>query len=104
VRYTPTGTGPGSELNLTIDLPEAPASGAAVVVVKPVGGPATSTLVTADGAVGPVSFGADATQWVEVTLANTSDRFTCWKGTPFSCAGKPLDDKSKLKVKAVVTP
>ena len=39
-----------------------------------------------------VPFSRQTVKFVDVTLVNSSGRFDCWKGTPFSCSGKPKDD------------
>lgn len=104
IRFEPVGTGALSMLNLDFDLADAASGGQAVIVVKPVAGTQTQTIVTADGAAAPIPFDAAATAWVEVTIVNGSSRKNCWKGTVFSCAGTSPDDGVVQRVHATVTP
>lgn len=102
IRYEPSGTNVLSNLTLNFDLLDG--AGAAVIVVKPLTGDQTQTVVTADGNAAPIPFDAATVDWVEVTLANGSSRFDCWQRTQFSCAGSSLDDGAIQKVTATVTP
>lgn len=45
-----------------------------------------------------VPFSVRGVKQVEITLVNASGRFDCWKGTPFSCSGKPKDNDLLQKV------
>jgi hypothetical protein len=46
----------------------------------------------------PVVFARGKVSWVEVTLANASGRFACWKQTLFSCQGVAKDDRLLQRV------
>ena len=45
-----------------------------------------------------VTFDNRRTQSVLVTVANTSTRFTCRRGTSYSCRGVPKDDNRRFSV------
>ena len=45
-----------------------------------------------------VPFSRGKVKYVEVTLVNTSGRFVCWQGSPFSCSGKPKDNNLLQKL------
>ena len=47
-------------------------------------------------------FNSTTVSYVELTLANAGHRFRCWRGTPYSCEGKPLDDGSPASWHAAV--
>ncbi|MCD4527102.1 MXAN_6640 family putative metalloprotease [Nocardioides sp. cx-173] len=45
-----------------------------------------------------VAFARGKVSWAEVTLANASGRFACWKRTYFSCQGVAKDDRLQQRV------
>jgi hypothetical protein len=93
-------------LEVSLDLPAAATSPAAVVTVyRRSGGPRVSVVpLNADGdATRKVAFGSRSVRYVEVTLANASTRFTCWTYGDFSCQGDPRDDRRTQRVRARAT-
>ena len=82
-------------LRLTVDGPPASTGPAAYVLVflksgrvlqKPV------SLNAQGNGSATVKFSRSTVSRVTLTLANASSRFTCWKGTDYSCQGTPKDN------------
>ena len=79
----------------------------AAVTVFPTRGKTKTSIVRLDGqgdGSAKVAFSSTKVRYVEVTLANTSGRFTkCFEQyTPFSCYGLPKDDRQRQKISARV--
>lgn len=102
VRLEPErGLGRAWDVRLELDLPSLVRGGAAVVTAKPRGGRVTSRLVRTDpDGSGTLRVPFGATEWVEVTLVNTSSRYRCWQATSFACRGLPLDDRRIFRLRA----
>ena len=45
-----------------------------------------------------VSLDARSIAWVNVSLVNASSRYTCWRGTVYSCQGVSRDDGRRYTV------
>ncbi|RHW26795.1 hypothetical protein D0Z08_11350 [Nocardioides immobilis] len=104
VRFTPRETDQDDwRLRLALDLPRPARGSAAVVLLFKQGGGVRTEVVDLDAtgaARTSVPFSTGAVRRVEVVLVNASTRFDCWKRTPFSCQGEPLDDDRRLTVDA----
>jgi hypothetical protein len=85
----------GGHLTVSVDMPSASHSPVARVVVKTTAGGVTVHTVTL-GSLGNgsvrVAFGRGTVSRVELVLVNGASGYTCWRGTTYSCMGKPLDD------------
>jgi hypothetical protein len=89
VRVRPgTGIGSGWELRVAVTGP-ARADQVANVVVRTLDGTVERTPLTLDGS--PVTVPFDVRR-VTVTVANAATRYTCRRGTPYSCSGIPRVD------------
>ena len=100
-RFLP-GSG-ATNLHVDVDVNSAEQGGVAVYTVKMVGqDPFTATVALDSNGVGSFdySFSPANVEWITVTLANASDRFTCWQGTPYSCQGTPTDDNRSQSIVA----
>lgn len=94
LRWTRAAGLAARRLRVTLDLPRPGLGSSAVVTVKRAGAGPVSTPVrlASDGAAAVrVPFGPDVA-WVEVSLGNAGTRYRCWRGTDWSCQGRPLDD------------
>jgi hypothetical protein len=89
-------------LRVRLALPARSLGSGAVVTVKRTTGRPVSTPVrlTATGTATVVEPFGRGVSWVEVSLANAGTRYRCWKGTEWSCQGRPLDDGRTFKVSA----
>lgn len=93
--------GGGTRLRVVVDLPDAARAPAAVVTVALSSGKLRTRLVklTSSGAGRlTVPFSSRTVDHVDVTLVNASTRYTCERGTPYSCGGKAKDDNAPMKV------
>ncbi|HEU5035524.1 MAG TPA: MXAN_6640 family putative metalloprotease [Nocardioides sp.] len=91
-----------SALKLRLDLPATKrGSGAVATIYRTHGRPRTKPvrLDGAGNATTKLDFGRDV-KVVEVTLANAGTGYTCWRGTGFSCMGRPKDDDLAFRVRA----
>ena len=106
IRLTPKGLGKKStRLRVVLDMaPRSRGSLAAVAVVPKKGKVKTSTVKLSKRGDGKkaVRFSSRTVKYVEITLANSSARFSdCFQQyTPFSCLGIPRDDNVKQKIGA----
>jgi hypothetical protein len=104
--YTPsTGIGSKDKLLLSLDGPK--------YVTGPEG---TAVVLYANGKVKDfffqlsskgddsvrVPFGKGVVDRVVLVITNASTRYTCWKNTVYSCAGKPTDDGLRYSFRAQV--
>ncbi len=108
VRYTPSaGLRRGSWiLRLRLDLSQRFRGTAAMVTVNKVGAAPSVRLVKLNAkgnAKLSAKFNKGKISWVEVTLVNAGDDFTCRRNTRFSCAGRSKDDNrvQRLDARAV---
>jgi hypothetical protein len=106
-RYTSDDSlnGDGWKLRVSVDLPPARRGSRAMVTVHTDSGSSKRRVVTLNAkGVGAavVPFAPARVSGVELTLANGSTRYTCNRGTSFSCRGKSLDDDLKMSFRAKV--
>ncbi len=88
-------------LRIKIDGPSRSSSPTAYVVVRKKGGkverhPITLTRKGLGRTI--VGFSTQRIESVVVSVANTSARFKCRRGTDYSCRGLPLNDDSRFKI------
>ena len=107
VRYTPARSlvGGGWRLRLILDLSARwRGTGAIITVHRRSGSPRTKSvsLNRRGNAKQAVRFSTGRVKRVEVTLVNASDDFRCWRGTRFSCAGKPKFDNAVQRISAKI--
>lgn len=82
-------------LRLRLDLAPKGRGSVAVVTLNQKTGKTRVFQVRLNGkgnAAKTVPFSTKQVRSVEVTVANAGDRFRCFRGSAFSCQGKPLDD------------
>jgi hypothetical protein len=82
-------------LRVTIDAPSSSTSPTVVALITRKDGTMsrrTISLSTTGAGTSVFGFDAPTVSSVTLTLANASTRFTCWKGTSWSCMGNPKDD------------
>jgi hypothetical protein len=96
-----------TKLKVTLDMAPRKRGSMAAVTVFPTRGKTKTSIVRLDGqgdGSAKVAFSSTKVRYVEVTLANTSGRFTkCFEQyTPFSCYGLPKDDRQRQKISARV--
>ena len=96
VRFVPgSGTGVGTELTITLDLPGSRTGAVATVVTFLDTGDSRSRAVRLnDEGNGRVSVAFDGAEVdrVVLVLTNASARYRCWRNTPYACSGRPADD------------
>jgi len=51
-----------------------------------------------------VPFGSDEVTRVDLTLTNAGRAYQCWKGTQYSCLGRPLDDNLDFRYRVTARP
>lgn len=89
------------KLRVKIDGPARASSPAAYLVVRKAGGriERRAVALTRKG-IGrtTVAFRKGRTRSVTITVANTSTRFRCWRGTSFSCRGAAADDRRRFTI------
>jgi hypothetical protein len=95
---------PGWSLRVTVDGPKSVSSPVVVVRTKMKDGSTKQQMLKLNKAgVGSGVYGFNATNVtsITVTLANASTRFKCWRTrpTPYSCLGRPLDNKLTFNYK-----
>ncbi|MCW2842407.1 MAG: hypothetical protein JWN22_323 [Nocardioides sp.] len=103
-RFTPSGS--LRTLKVQVDLANRARGSAALVTVYLTAGAASSSTVPLNAAGnGSASFpfAPGKVRFVEVTVVNASDRFSCWQGSPYSCQGGPLDDNLVEKLRGVAS-
>lgn len=90
------GIGRRARLEVTLNLPgRARGSEAGVLIFRRNGTLIANRRIIlnrAGNALLRVGFGRGRVARVELLLANASRRYACWRGTPWSCQGIPLDD------------
>ena len=102
VRIRPgTRVDTGWKLRVTVDGPPAGTSPVATVVVRMLDDSVQRTTVPF-GATG-VEVPFDVRR-VTVTVANASTRYTCRRGTPYSCSGIPSDDGQTFDYRLTALP
>ena len=103
VRFTRSPGLDATTLKLRLDLPVRSRGSAVVATVYPTSGAPTVTPVRLDAsgdATASVPFGSGV-RHVEVTLANAGIHYTgCYRGSAWSCQGRPQDDNLRLSVRA----
>lgn len=104
IRLVPSSSMKSSRYRVSIRLDLDSGSRAAAVVSTTMrsGSVSTRTVTLSskgDGAVS-VPFSARTVRRVEVTVANASTRYSCWRGTDYSCSGVPSDDDKLYRVTA----
>lgn len=105
VRYDPDNTLAGRrwKLRLSVDMaPKSRGSRAAVTLRRKNGSAKTAYVdldTRGDGSYA-VPFTSSRVSAVELTLVNGSTRFSCNRGTRFSCRGKPKDDDLRAVFRA----
>jgi hypothetical protein len=105
VRYTPGKklSAAGWKLRLSLNMaPRWQGTDAIVTVVPRHGAPRRSLVkLHKNGDVTrAIGFSSRSVKFVEVTLVNASDDFTCNRNTPFSCAGRPKFDNQVQRISA----
>jgi hypothetical protein len=93
--FVPSGLPPTATLTFTLDLPPAVASPRATALVEQADGTvlriaATFNVTTGRWVITVPAFGSAVR--VILVLTNASTRFQCFRGTVFSCHGRPLDE------------
>jgi hypothetical protein len=105
VRFAPSPSLAGAQLQVTLDLPPAKRGSAASLVVIDKAGTPTVVPVTlnrkGDGTA-TVPFSGTDVSAVELVLSNASGRFRCWRRSAFSCQGTSLDDGLTYRYQAKV--
>jgi hypothetical protein len=106
VLFTPArGVRSTARLRVVVDGPPAAAGSQATVVVRLKSGATRYYIVQLDGkgrGTRRVPFGKGVVRWADLVLTNGSERTTCWRGTVFSCQGKPTDDDVAFRYGAVL--
>jgi hypothetical protein len=106
VRLGATPTSPHGHLKVEIVGPGRATVPAARLVIHLVGGGATMQrikLVRGAAVVTKIPFNRAGIARVDVILINASTRYTCNRGTSFSCGGTPTDNRSVFRVKVTHT-
>jgi hypothetical protein len=83
------------KLKLNFDAPPPARGGAFVVIVYKKRGGISTTLINLNrrgNGAKTVPFSSRNIDHVDVIFVNTSTRFNCWQGRPYSCQGIPRDD------------
>ena len=90
------------KLRVQVDLPATSRGSAAIVSVhRATGKPKTTALDLSSSGDASRSFDfASGVKYVEVTLVNASIRYSCNKGTAYSCGGRSLDDNLRMAIRA----
>lgn len=105
-RVAPKGiTQKKTRLRFVLDLSSKAAGAQALVTTYAKNGKVgtkTVKLSSAGKAQPVVPFSNATITAVEITIVNASARFTCWRGSPFSCQGAPRDDDALMKLSAKV--
>lgn len=103
-RLTPQGLGAkGWKLQLSLDMaPVATGSSVVFLQVNADGSAAwkTATLNGLGDATVRIPFSSSKVRYIEMTLANTSTRYTCWTGGAFSCVGFAKDEGKRQSFSA----
>lgn len=103
VRFTRSTSLDAKRLKLRLDLPVKRRGSAVVATVYPTSGAPTVTPVSLDAAgdaAASVPFGSGV-RYVDVTLANAGIHYSgCYRGTAWSCQGRPQDDNLRFSVRA----
>ena len=102
VRFTRASGLTATSLKVRLDLPATSRGSGAVATVFRTSGRPKAVPVKLDSsgnATTSVDFGTDV-KYVEVTLANAGIDYRCFRGTAWSCQGRPQDDDLPFKVRA----
>lgn len=95
----------GSRVSVSVNGPDRLRAPAAYLVTKLVDGTVRQRPIalgsTGNGTI-EVAFDRSVS-WVTIVLANASTRFSCNRGTSYSCEGKSYDDSQLYAMRAVVT-
>ncbi|MCC6221956.1 MAG: hypothetical protein IT201_00495 [Thermoleophilia bacterium] len=95
----------GARLTVSVDGPRRWRGAEAALVTIPVAGRPTQQpfRLDADGNASlSVAFNRSL-EAVVLVLSNGSARLACWRGTPYACQGRPLDDNRTFRYRARVT-
>lgn len=105
-RFEPRAKGAKNKLRVRVDMaPRRTGSGAVVSIYRTNGAVQTKTVKLSKRGNGTarVPFNRKRIDHVELTLANGSAKFRCWRYTDFSCQGQPRHDNRIARYTAAVT-
>ena len=103
--FAPTGLPPTATLTFRLELPPAVAAPNATALVEQPDGTVLRTAAVQDATTGQWTItvpGFGSARRVVLMLTNASTRFQCFRGTVFSCHGRPLDDDADFFYEASV--
>ena len=107
IELVPQGIDPAATLAITLDLPAPVTAPSASALVQMPDGSLTRIPAVQDEVSGRWRIdvpGFAGAQRVRLALTNASTRYRCWRGTVYSCRGKPLDDTVVFGFEAALAP